>query len=175
MNFNELINTRQSCRNYDESRVVEKEKIIKILEAGQLSPSACNGQPYHFTVCEGDSANEVAVAVMELGMNKFADKAPVMIVISEEPYVEKAAFAAKVKNNDFRSIDIGIATAQMTLSATEQGLSTCIIGWFNEKKIQKICNIKYAVRIVLTLGYAKEDDVIRAKKRKSLDELVTYK
>ena len=49
MNFNELINTRQSCRRYDSSRAVEKEKLDAILEAARLAPSACNGQPYHVT------------------------------------------------------------------------------------------------------------------------------
>jgi len=50
MNFTEIAKTRQSVRGYDEGRIVEREKLDAILEAARLAPSACNGQPYHFTV-----------------------------------------------------------------------------------------------------------------------------
>ena len=69
MNFMEIATTRQSCRAYDEARVVEREKLDAILTAAQLAPSACNGQPYHFTVCKGDLAKEVAKATQGMGMN----------------------------------------------------------------------------------------------------------
>jgi nitroreductase len=110
---------------------------------------------------------------MGMGMNKFAADAPVLIVISEEPYCKTAALGAKVKGNDYRSIDIGIAAAYLTAEATAQGLGTCILGWLDDEKIRKICSLSYPVRLVITLGYAKEDDKLRQKKRKDLDELVT--
>ena len=171
MNFMEIANTRQSCRAYDEARVVEREKLDAILEAAQLAPSACNGQPYHFTVCRGDAAKEVAKATQGMGMNKFASQAPVLIVISEMPYVKSAAMGAKVKNNDYRSIDIGITTAYLTAEAAAQGLGTCILGWFDDDKIRKICQLEHPVRLVVTVGYPK-DDTVRPKKRKSMTELV---
>lgn len=173
MNFSDLIKERQSCRSYDSERMVEKEKIQAILEAGRMAPSACNGQPYHFTVCQGEAATAVAKATMGMGMNKFAVQAPVMIVISEKPYVKSAALGAKLKGNDYRSIDIGIATAYLTAAATELGLSTCILGWLDDAKIREICGLTEPVRLVITLGYAKEDDVLRQKKRKEYSELVT--
>ncbi len=171
MNFNEIAKNRQSCRNYDPARAVEEEKIQAILEAAQLAPSACNGQPYFITVCHGEKAKAVAKATQEAGMNKFATNAPVMLVISEMPYVKTAAFGAKVKGNDYRSIDIGIAAAYLTCEATAQGLGTCILGWLNDKKIREICGIDGAVRLVISLGYAAEDDKLRNKKRKSFEEL----
>lgn len=173
MNFSEIIKERQSCRSYDSERLVEKEKIQKVLEAGRLAPSACNGQPYHFTVCQGESAKAVAKATAGMGMNKFAVQAPVMIVISEKPYVKSAALGAKVKGNDYRSIDIGIAAAYLTAAATELGLSTCILGWLDDAKVREICGLTEPVRLVITLGYAKTDDVLRQKKRKDYSELVT--
>ena len=172
MNFMEIARTRQSCRAYDEARIVEQEKLDAVLEAARLAPSACNGQPYHFTVCKGDLAVEVAKATQGLGMNKFAVQAPVLIVISEMPYVKSAAMGARVKNNDYRSIDIGITTAYLTAEAAAQGLGTCILGWFDDDKIRKLCGIEHPVRLVVTLGYPK-DDTIRTKKRKDLAELVT--
>ena len=175
MDFLEIAKVRQSCRAYDESRPVEQEKLDAILEAARLAPSACNGQPYHFTICRGEAAKKVALATRGMGgMNKFAVQAPVIIVISEQPYVKSAAFGAKVKGNDYRSIDIGIATAYLTAEAAAQGLATCILGWLDDDKIRKICGLKYPARLVITLGYAKEGDVLRKKVRKDIDELVNF-
>ena len=173
MNFYEIAQNRQSCRSYDPTRSVEEEKLAAILESARLSPSACNGQPYHFTVCRGENAKVVAKATMGMGMNKFAADAPVMLVISEKPYVKSAAVGAKLKNNDYRSIDIGIAAAYITAEAAAQGLGTCILGWLDDDAIRKICGLDGAVRLVITIGYAKEDDKLRTKKRKDFDELVT--
>ena len=173
MDFTSLANTRQSCRAYQADKAVEPEKLAAILESARLAPSACNGQPYHITVCTGESALGVARAVQGMGMNKFASDAPVLLVISEESYVATAALGAKVKGIDYRAIDIGILAAYMTAEATEQGLGTCILGWLDSDKIQKICSLDGAVRLVITLGYAKEGDALRAKKRKALSELVS--
>ena len=104
-------------------------------------------------------------------MNKFASDAPIMLVISEMPYVASAALGAKVKKNDYRSIDIGILAAFITAEATAQGLGTCILGWLNDSDIREICSIDGAVRLVITLGYADENDKLRVKKRKNIDEL----
>ena len=175
MNFLEIANARQSCRAYDENRPVEEEKLNAILEVARLAPSACNGQPYHLTVCRGATAKEVAKATMGLGMNKFSVQAPILIVVSEMPYVKSAAMGAKVKNNDYRSIDIGIVTAYLTAEATAQGLSTCILGWLDSDKICKLCGLQYPARLVITLGYAKEDEKLRTKKRKNMNELVSFK
>ena len=174
MNFLEIAKTRQSCRNYDAEKMVEKEKLDAVLEVARLAPSACNGQPYHITVCNGKKAKEVAKATMSMGMNKFASEAPIVIVISEKPYVKTAAVGAKLKGNDYRSIDIGIVVAYITAEATAQGLSTCILGWLDDEKIRKACDLDGAVRLVITLGYAKEDDKLRVKKRKDMNELVDF-
>ena len=174
MNFNELILKRQSCRNFDATRPVEKEKIEKIIEAAILSPSACNGQPYHITVCCGESAKKVAKATTSMGMNKFTKDAPVMIVISEKPYVRTAAVGAKLKNNEYRSIDIGILSAYITAAATEQGIDSCILGWLDSDDICKICSLDGTARLVIAMGYAKEEDKLRTKKRKSVGELVSF-
>jgi len=174
MNFMEIAEIRQSCRSYDEARPVEEEKLTAILAAARLAPSACNGQPYHFTVCRGQAAKEVAAATMGMGMNKFAPQAPVCIVVSEGPYVKSAAVGAKLKKNDYRSIDIGIAVAYLTAEAAAQGLSTCILGWLDDERIRSICGLNQPVRLVITLGYAREGDKLRPKKRRDLSELVTY-
>ena len=175
MDFLQIANARQSCRSYDENRPVEPEKLQRVLEAVRLAPSACNGQPYLLTVCTGEKAKEVALLTRGMGgMNKFAVQAPVCIVISEGAYNRTAALGAKVKGNDYRSIDIGIMTAYLTAEATAQGLSTCILGWLDDEKIRSVCGTNSATRLVITLGYAAEGDKLREKKRKELQELVRF-
>ena len=171
MDFLEIAKARQSCRRYDSARAVEQEKLDAILEAVRLAPSACNGQPYHLTVCRGEAAKAVAKATMGMGMNKFAAEAPILIVISEEAYVKTAALGAKVKGNDYRSIDIGIAAAYLTAEAAARGLGTCILGWLDDEKIRDICGLTRPVRLVVTVGYPA--DTPREKKRKKPEELVS--
>ena len=175
MNFMEIAQIRQSCRSYDPARAVEEEKLQAILKAAQLAPSACNGQPYKITVCKGETAKAVAAACAGMGMNKFAPLAPVQLVISEMPYVKSAALGAKLKNNDYRSIDIGIVAAYITAEAAAQGLGTCILGWLDDNKIRQLCDLSAPVRLVITLGYAADGDKLRVKKRKDMEELVAYK
>ena len=172
MNFTEIAENRYSCRDYDFERKVEKDKLDAILKSARLAPSACNCQPYHITVCGGEKAREVARCTMSLGMNKFADKAPVVMVITEEDYNKTAALGAKIKRNDYRSVDIGILAAFITAEATAQGLATCILGWLDDEKIRKVIDRDQKVRLVITIGYAK--DSLRKKKRKELNEFVTF-
>lgn len=172
MGFLEIAKARESCRDFDATRAVEAEKLEAILEAGRLSPSACNGQPYHFTVCKGEAAKQVAKLVTGMGMNRFAADAPVLIVISEQPYVKSAALGAKLKHNDYRSIDIGIACAYLTAEATAQGLSSCILGWFDDEKIRAVCGLNHPVRLVICVGYAAKDG-LRPKKRRTTEELIS--
>lgn len=172
MNFTVIAENRQSCRSYNPEREIEAEKLEKILNSARLAPSACNGQPYQITVCRGEAAKQVAKATQGMGMNKFASDAPILLVISEMPYVASAAFGAKVKKNDYRSIDIGIVTAYITAEAAAQGIGSCILGWLDDEKIRAICSLDEPVRLVITLGYPKDDDKLRPKKRKEISELV---
>ncbi|MBO5210723.1 MAG: nitroreductase family protein [Clostridia bacterium] len=172
MNFTEIANTRQSCRSFDKTKPIEQEKLNAILNSARLSPSACNGQPYFLTVCKGEVAERVAKATMGMGMNKFSADAPVQIVISEMPYSRTAALGAKVKGNDYRSIDIGIVSSYITAEATAQGLGSCILGWLDSKKIKQICDLSGDVRLVISIGYPTADYKLRPKKRKDLNDLV---
>ena len=174
MDFLEIANERYSLRSYDSDREVEEEKLDAVLRAARLAPSACNGQPYHITVCRGAAARAVAKATAGPGINKFAAEAPILLVISEEPYVATAAIGAKLKNNDYRSIDIGILAAYVTAEAHTQGLGSCILGWLDDAKIRTVCHLSAPVRLVITLGYPKGEHTAREKKRLSLEKLTTF-
>ncbi len=172
MNFFEIAQARYSCRKYDSSRKIEEEKLKRIMDAALLSPSACNGQPYHITVCQGELAKRVAKETRDVTINTFVDQAPVLLVISEKPYSKMAAVGAKLKKNDYRSIDIGILSAYITAAATAEGLGSCIIGWFDGDKIASLCSLDGTVRLIISLGYAQ--DAPRPKKRRPTEEMITY-
>ena len=174
MDFMEIALARQSCRSFDPDREVEPEKLEAVLEATRLAPSACNGQPWHLTVCRGEKAKEAARLTQGMGMNKFATQASVMILISEMPYVKSAAVGAKLKKNDYRSMDIGIAVAYLTAEAAAQGLGSCILGWLDDEKLRALAGLENPVRLAICLGYPGEGDKPRTKKRQELEKLVTY-
>ena len=174
MLFCELVKIRESCRSYDSEREIEENKIMEILECARLSPSACNGQPYQITVCRGEKAKKVAKATQGMGMNGFASDAPVLVVISQKDYVKTAALGSKVKGIDYRSIDIGILCAHLTLAAAELGVGSCFLGWLDSKKIENELSLDGRVDAVVTLGYPKEEKPPRDKKRKAFDELIKF-
>ena len=100
--FHELVARRQSDRDYDAGRAVEKEKIVRILEAGRLAPSACNSQPWHFVVVDDPAIRgDVAKAMMSLGMNQFAASAPCFILIVQESPNFSARLGGWIKNKHF--------------------------------------------------------------------------
>ena len=149
MNFLEIAKVRQSCRSYNPDRPVEEEKLQAVLEAVRLAPSACNSQPYHLTVCRGETARKVAGAVTGMGINGFAKDVPVLIVISQDAYSKSAALGAKLKKNDYRSMDIAIAAAYLTAEATAQGPGPCLLRWLDATTIRHICGLSVAVRVVV--------------------------
>lgn len=175
MDFSTIAEMRRSCRKYDPTRQVEQDKLDAILATARLAPSACNGQPYHITVCYGSVAKKIAASTQSAGNNLFTSDAPIMLVISEKPYNERAEKGAKAMNNDYRSMDIGILAAYITAEATAQGLGSCMIGWYEDVVLRNLCDVNEPIRLVIALGYPSPDDCLHMKKRKSLDELVSMK
>lgn len=179
--FVQLVADRQSDRAFDSNKMVEAEKIHRILEASRLAPSACNSQPWHFVIVdEPELKNKVADATSSriLGINHFTKQAPVHIVVVEEKVNLSAAFGGWAKSKHFPHIDIGIATAHMCLAAENEGLGTCILGWFDEEKIKKLLNIPKDKRVLLDIVVGYSTQTKREKKRKDFDTIVsrnTYK
>jgi nitroreductase len=174
--FHDLVMMRQSCRNYDE-KPVKKEDLLKCLEAARMAPSACNSQPWHFVaVTEPETKGKLAKLVQIIGGNKFAEKAPVLVAVCEEPcpkLMQRVLERWDCKH--FAHGDIGIAVAHFVLQAADIGLATCIMGTFDEKDVKELLAIPedQTVRVVIALGYA-ADGVIREKSRKPMEEIATF-
>ena len=173
--FFNLINKRQSCRKYLD-KPVEKEKLIKCIEAARVAPSACNSQPWHFVVVNNkELSSKVATCLQDKVMNKFTSECQAFVIVVEESGNLTSRAGSLMKQQDYRSVDLGIATEHLCLAATQQDLGTCILGWFNEKELKRLLNINKLkrVRLVVAIGYS-ESDIVRKKIRKNVDEIVTY-
>ncbi len=178
MTFQELINLRQSVRKYSETPV-EREKIEKIIDAVHIAPSACNSQPWKIIIVDDpELKNEVAKATFSktIAFNKFTIEAPVIAVLVIEKAKLIAQIGGSIKDMEYPKIDIGIAAAHFCLQAAELGLGTCMIGWFDEKKIRQLLKIpeKRKIGLVITLGYPSADYKLRKKIRKPLDEICGF-
>ncbi|MDY0287001.1 MAG: nitroreductase family protein [Bacteroidales bacterium] len=174
MDFLTLVNQRQSDRSYL-PKAIESEKLNKILECGCLAPSACNAQPWKFIVVDSSPIRgKVAEAAKGLGMNKWAGQAPVIIVVVEEHPNLSSLAGGLVKNKHFPFIDIGIAVGNICLAATEEGLGSCIMGWFNEKKIKKTLGIPAGKRVPLLISIGYPAGTKRKKIRKDTSNTISY-
>jgi nitroreductase len=172
----DLIISRQSDRKYS-AKTIEKEKLDRILEAGRMAPSACNAQPWKFVVATDPKlVLKIADAASAklIGMNSFVAQASVILVIVREKPNMSSKVGATIKNKDYSLIDIGIASENICLQATAEGIGSCIIGWFDERMIRKILGIPKSKRVelIITLGYSLSEK--REKKRKPADETVSY-
>jgi len=159
--------------------VVEPEKLKRCLEAARLAPSASNTQPWHYIVLDQEPIKtEVAKATFSdlVKFNRFTLQVPVLVVILLEKPRMLNRIAMILKNKEWRLIDIGITAEHFCLQAAEEGLGTCMMGWFNEKKLKELLSIPRGktVGLVISLGYAEEGYPLRKKIRKPIEEMVSY-
>jgi len=176
MEFSELVKTRQSVRQYQQ-RPVARELLDKLIESVRLAPSASNSQPWKLIVVDDpELCYRVAQATFSksVAFNRFALEAPVIAVFVMESPGFITQVGALLKKRPFSLIDIGIAAAHFCLQATELGLGTCILGWFDEKKAKKTLGIPAGKKIglIISMGYPENED-LREKTRKSLEEITS--
>jgi len=160
------IRERRSVREYQD-KPVPKGKLISILEAARLAPSAANRQDGKFIVVQDPKRR--AALMKAAGNQGYVAQAPVVIAaVSLNPeYVMYCGVAS-------HPVDLAIAVDHMTLKAVEEGLGSCWIGHFDQAKVKEILQIpkEYKVVALLTLGYPKDRQ--KPKERKPLEEIVSF-
>ena len=174
MNFDELILKRQSDRRYLPDPL-EKEDIMKCLEAARMSPSACNSQPWKFIVVDDkEKLAEMSEAAEGFGMNGFTRNVPVMVAVVLEKMNASARLGSLVKNKDYCMLDLGMAVEHFCLQAADLGLGTCIMGWFDEKRIARLLGVPRGKRIPLIIALGRPALSTRRKVRKTMDEISSW-
>jgi nitroreductase len=172
-----LILRRQSQRSYT-TQPVENGKLLRCIEAARFAPSANNSQPWKFIIIDDPVLKDKVAEYTSSGvipMNRFTKQAPVQVAVVREQTNLTTAVGRILKDKNYPLIDIGITTAHFCLQATAEGLSTCIIGWFDEKKIKELLKIPKALRLelIILVGYPPTDE-IRNKKRKETAQILSY-
>jgi nitroreductase len=181
MSFLELAQKRQSVRDYLSDRAVEREKIERCLEAARLAPSTSNSQPWSFVVVDDPQLRRAVAAATFSGLlsfNRFAAAAPVMVVVVTEPPVLSRTYvrlATGLKKRPYHMLDVGMAAEHFCLQAADEGLGSCMLGWFDERAVKRVLGIpeRRRVDLVITLGYPAAGTE-RPKKRKTLDRIRSY-
>lgn len=180
MEFLKLALKRRSLRRYA-GTPVPPEMLLRALEAARLAPSASNSQPWHFIVVDDPEIRR------QLGracrgpvgsFNRFAEKVPAFIVILENRGSLKTAVGGALKGRRYSRYDIGIAAEHICLQATEDGLGSCMLGWFDERRIRKLLKVQGTWRpsLVITLGFpaAESREDPPPKRRKEWSEVVSW-
>jgi nitroreductase len=178
MRFDELMLARRSVRKY-QAKAVEAEKLRALIEAVRMAPSASNAQPWKLILVDDPETKEqVARATFSkiFSFNQFTMEAPVIAVLAVEKHSMTTQLVGWLKKRPFYLMDIGIAAAQFCLQATELGLGTCMLGWFDEAEVKKILKIPRAIRValVITLGYEAENRPVNAKVRKAAEVMSSW-
>lgn len=166
MSFLDIVKARRSVRAY-ERRDVEEEKLMKVLEAGRLAPSACNFQPWVFIVIrKEENRRRLKTAYSK----EWFLSAPVIIVVC----CDRTKAWVRRDGRKYGDVDAAIAMDHMILQAAELGLGTCWIGAFDEAQARTVLNLPpHLDPVVMTpLGYPAEAPA--AKPRKAVDEVVQW-
>ncbi|MBE0649438.1 MAG: nitroreductase family protein [Bacteroidales bacterium] len=176
--FLDLVNQRQSDRKYID-KPIEKEKLMRCLEAARLAPSASNSQPWTFVVInEPELRHKVGQAAMGplYSFNKFATQAQVIVAIIMEKPKMVTELGGRIKKKEYPLIDAGITAEHFCLQAAEEGLGSCMLGWFDEKKVKSLLNVpeEKSIPLLITVGYTPKDYKHRRKIRKSINEVVKF-
>lgn len=168
MNVSEAVRIRRSLRKYSEKNV-EEEKLMRVLEAARLAPSASNRQEWRFVVVK-DRETRKKLAKAAKGQ-KFLEAAPIVIVCCAETDEHVMTCGQMCY-----PIDVAIAIDHITLQAVEEGLGTCWIGAFYAEQVREILGIPEDIKIVelLTMGYPAEDLIEKPKNRMNISEIVKW-
>ena len=171
MDFIELINNRESIRNYDPARHVEKDKLERILNSGRLAPSAANKQPWHFYLV---SSAEMLEKVRACYHRDWFKEAPHILVVAGR---EADAWVRQHDGYNSLETDLTIAMDHMILAAENEGVGACWIAAFNPDILSEALSLKADEKVyaITPIGYTKKGFSKKAgKERKPLNQIVSF-
>ena len=180
MDFLEIMQQRKSCRAFIPEKQVSREDLLKIVEAGRLSPSGCNSQPWKFIVIDSPEAKEKLcdAIVFENGVTGAPWRHQVsafIALVEQKAKVMPFVFEHYQDTQRFAQGDIGAACMNMCHEAFSLGLGTCMIGVNDQEKMEKYFGIPHGseVRIILAIGYAVDGSPVK-KIRKNIEEVCCF-
>ena len=169
MDIYNLIRLRSSVRTY-KTDPVPVELVLKIVEAAGMAPSWANKQCWRFIIIDSHVHKKIiGQASGQANIAKACETAPYIIVLCSDPEE-----SGRKNDIEYFVFDCALAMENLMLAAQAEGLSTCVVGWFDEKAIKGLLNIpdRFKVIAFTPLGYSNEKESIR--KRKKISEIVYH-
>lgn len=173
----EVIKNRRSVRRFN-PKDVENEKLGLILESGRLAPSSSNSQTWHFIVVRCKKTIMRLAEAVPFGprsINTWMETSPLIIAVCArpDPILHRMG---QIVDKDYHRIDAAIAVEHMVLTATDLGIDSCIVGWFSRRKVRRILQLPPSMEVVLllVLGYGHDDGVRPRRRRKRLEDIVSF-
>jgi nitroreductase len=171
MDFFDVITNRESVRDYNPDKIVSKDVLLKILEAGRIAPSAANKQPWKFIMISSD---DMLQKIRPCYQREWFKKAPhILVVIGEK----SEAWVRQSDNYNSIETDLTIAMDHMILAAEAEGIGTCWIAAFDYEIIRDTLqlNDNQVVFTITPLGHQNEGyHKKRNKIRKSIEDIVEF-
>ena len=150
MTFFELAKARYSVRAFRETPV-EEEKLMQILEAGRIAPTACNNQPQKIFVAKSTASREKLASVCPCTFH-----APVILVVC---YDRTRNWKSKLMPGyESGETDAAIVCTHMMLQAADLGIGSCWVGYFNAQEVADVLGLPEGITVsaLLPIGYAAE-------------------
>ena len=172
------IKERRSVRKFDTSREVSKELIESVIDVARFAPSWKNTQVTRYYVLTGEAKDKLADCTTIWAKNgDIMRGAPMVValsVIDKRSGYERDGSASTPLGDGWQMFDSGIACQTFCLAAHDAGLSTVIMGLYDDNAADVIGIPEGQIlTAVIAIGYAAEEPV--APKRKEVSDLVTYK
>ncbi|MCW3975772.1 MAG: nitroreductase family protein [Candidatus Bathyarchaeota archaeon] len=157
----DAIDNRKSVRKYN-SKLVSKEIIERIINAGRKAPSAVNVQPWEFIAVTGLNIRKKLADVADYG--KFIAESPLCIVVF-------------CKDTKYYLEDGCAAVENILIAATALGLGTCWIA--GDKKsyaetVREILRVPEGYKLIALISVGYSDDDGRPRTKRELKEVLHY-
>jgi nitroreductase len=173
-----VIRSRRSVRAFTDLPV-ERELILECVEAARFAPSACHVQPWRFLIVdEPELKNRLAYAAFGgvYRATRFAAAAPALVLLLSrfDWFVQGAG--RQIQGTSYHLLDAGIAGEHFVLRATELGLGTCWIGWYNRRKVRRVLRIprRYRICAMIAVGRPADDFIPKEKERRLPEEIACF-
>jgi nitroreductase len=177
MELTDCINNRRSIRKY-KNISVEREKLISVIEAAKMAPSWKNSFVSRFYVAESEQIREKVLECLPDFNRESASDAPCLIVttiVKGRSGFERDGSYSTHLGDSFQYFDNALAVENLCLKAYDEGLSTLIMGLYDNKKLREVLEIPPEQEIVCVIALGYGDEINEAPKRKSIEDIAVFK
>jgi nitroreductase len=161
-----LIKSRVSIRSY-QTKPIPISTIFRILESACRAPSTANMQCWRFIIVDDPAQKRrIAEACAHKVNAQACEDAPYVIALCADPV------KSGIKNGiDYWLFDCALAMENLLLAAQGEGLATCVIAWYDAKKIAEALHLPEKIKLVAITPLGMASEVAKPTPRKSLKEV----